>query len=240
MNNVIRKIKDDYLNMSDTNKLIADTILKYQNNFNLTVKELSQESYCAPSTIIKFCNSLGYNSYKIFKYEMNLVDSSEYDTIIRSFDLVKTFMNINKQEINLFITNILNAPQIYLFASGQSRIPALDFYLKINKKLDDKAIFEYEPAVQKRIIKTINSDDLVIFVSNSGLSKELIAFHPLIQQQTNNLYLVSNRTSSSLASLIDKKFILDNHIESAQDFKEFPRESKYSILYFFDQIFTQL
>lgn len=240
MNIVIKKIKADYFGMSDTYKLIADTVIRHQENFTLTVKELSDESYCAQSTIIKFCNSLGYASYKVFKHEINMTDTSNFTTLTKSFELVDHLMLENAPLISNLVTNINNCNQVYIFASGQSRVPAIDFYLKVNKKLNDKVIFEYEPAIQKRVIKTISNDDFVILISNSGQCKELIAFLPLIEKQCKNITLVSNRDNSPLVNSVKDSIILNNNIESQHNFKEFPKESKYSLIYFFDLIFENL
>ncbi len=240
MNIVIKKIKNDYFGMTDTYKLIADTVIKHQNNFNLTVKELSTESYCAQSTIIKFCNSLGYESYKVFKHEINSSDQSNYSTIIDSFELVDNYISNNNDLIQALVTAIQQSNQVYIFATGQSRISAIDFYLKVNKILDDRVIFEYEPAIQSRIIKTLRENDLVIFVSNSGQSKELISFLPKIKKQCENIFLISNRENSTLSNKINNSITLNNNIESQQNFKEFPKESKYSLIYFFDYIFDLL
>lgn len=240
MNNVIKKIKSDYFGMSDTYKLIADTVIKNQDNFTFTVKELSEASYCAQSTIIKFCHSLGYESYKIFKHEVNSTDINNFSTLTKSFELVDNYLAEHNELVNDLISSIQSANQVYIFASGQSRVSAIDFYLKVNKILNDRVIFEYEPSIQKRVIKTINPNDLVIFISNSGQSKELISFLPKIKTQCQNIFLVTNRHSSSLSTQITKSIILNNGIESQQNFKEFPKESKYSLIYFFDYIFDIL
>lgn len=240
MNIVIKKIKADYFGMSDTYKLIADTVIKHQDNFTLTVKELSKESYCAQSTIIKFCNSLGYESYKIFKHEINSTDNNNFSSLTKSFELVDTYIKYNETLVNSLVSSIQNSNQVYIFASGQSRVSAIDFYLKVNKILNDRVIFEYEPAIQARFIKTLGSRDLVIFISNSGQSKELISFLPKVKQQCDDIFLITNREQSTLSSKISKSIILNNTIESQQNFKEFPKESKYSLIYFFDCIFELL
>lgn len=240
MNNVMKKIKADYFGMSDTFKLIADTVIKHQDNFTLTVKQLSEESYCAQSTIIKFCNSLGYESYKVFKHEVNSVDQNNFSSLTKSFELVDNYIADNQTLINNLVQSIQNSNQVYIFASGQSRVSAIDFYLKVNKILNDRVIFEYEPAVQSRFIKTLGSKDLVIFISNSGQSKELISFLSKVKLQSQNIFLVTNRDHSTLSSNISNVIVLNNTIESQQNFKEFPKESKYSLIYFFDCIFELL
>ncbi len=239
-NDLIKKIKEDYYNLSDTNKIIADNILKTEGTFNLSIQELSKASYCSNSSIINFCNTLGYDSYKVFKHDLNKTNTKEYTSIIESFDLVETFIKNNNKLINTFIKKINSSNNIYIFATGQSRISAIDFYLRVNKKLDDKVIFEYEPSAQERTIKTINNNDLVIFISNSGKSRELLSFITKIDVKDDNIFLITNRDKSLLSKKIKNIINLNNQIESETNFKEFPRESKYSLLYFFDIIFSRI
>ncbi len=239
-NDLIKKIKEDYYNLSDTNKIIADNILKTENTFDLSIQELSKISYCSNSSIINFCNTLGYESYKVFKHDLNKTNTKEHTSIIESFNIVEDFINKNKKIVDSFIKKILNSNNVYIFATGQSRISAIDFYLRANKKLNDKVIFEYEPSAQERTIKTINDKDLVIFISNSGKSRELLAFINKINLKEENIYLITNRDKSLLSKKIKNVINLNNQIESETNFKEFPRESKYSLLYFFDLVFSSI
>ncbi len=239
-NDLIKKIKEDYYSLSDTNKIIADNILKTENTFDLSIQELSKISYCSNSSIINFCNTLGYDSYKVFKHDLNKTNTKEHTSIIESFNLVEDFINKNKNFVDSFINKILNSNNVYIFATGQSRISAIDFYLRANKKLNDKVIFEYEPSAQERTIKTINDKDLVIFISNSGKSRELLSFINKINLKEENIFLITNRDKSLLSKKIKNVINLNNQIESETNFKEFPRESKYSLLYFFDIIFSRI
>ncbi len=241
MNNyLIKKIKEDYYKLSDTNKIIADNILKTENKFDLSIQELSKISYCSNSSIINFCNILGYNSYKVFKHDLNKTNRKKHTSIIESFDIVENFITNNELIVEEFIEKIIKSKNVYIFATGQSRISAIDFYLRVNKKLNDKVIFEYEPTAQERTIKTINDKDLVIFISNSGKSRELLSFINKINLKEENIYLITNRDKSLLSKKIKKVINLNNKIESETNFKEFPRESKYSLLYFFDIIFSKI
>ncbi len=240
MNIIIKKIQEDYPNMSETNKLIANAIIESQGNFDLTVKELSDMSYCAQSTVIKFCNALGYNSFKVFKHDLNETTLDTFTTIIKSFELVGSYIKNNQELIQTFIQAINKANKVYIYASSYSQVPALDFYLKVNKFIPNKFIFESELSVQNRTIKSLRADDLSIFISNSGENDELVSLLPQVQENCDNIFLISNRSNSTLSDKIINTINLGNTLESQHNFKEFPQESKYSLLYFLDRIFELL
>ncbi len=87
------QLKDDYYTYSPTNRLVVDNILNQEGEFNLTIKELSKISFCSPSNVIKFYNSLGYKSYKVFCHELNNNDYDYHENIFSSFNLVDWIVN---------------------------------------------------------------------------------------------------------------------------------------------------
>ncbi len=68
--------------------------------------------------------------------------------LIKYFKTVENYQNLHQELVTDLISSIISANQVYIFASGQSRVPASDFYLKVNTILDDCVIFEYESAIQ--------------------------------------------------------------------------------------------
>ncbi len=235
---IISHIKEDYYHYSDTYRLIADTIIKHGDlSFEYTIKELAELSYCAQSTIMKFVKHLGYPSYTVFKHELNNTNEDCNNTIITSFSLVDEYIISNEKFVDELVMKIKNADHVYIFASGLSRIAAIDFSMKGNKIESNKFMFEYEPSVQSRMIPTISDQDMIIFISNSGRCKELINFKKNISTQ--NIVLVTNRDNTKLHKQIPIVYNINNKLESESNFKEFSRESKYSLLYFFDCIFNK-
>lgn len=240
MNRLYKHIEAEFFQLSNTNRLIANAILEYKDSqFNLKLTELASKSYCSNAAITKFIHYFGYRSYKIFVNDLNNKEYSEHDGIIESLKLVDTYFNEHKDIIISLIDSIKYANKVYVFGTGQSAVAPLDFTLKCNKKENDKYMFEPNPLTQQLLSQTVNKNDLCIFVSNSGESRELIQFYKDIKYK-NNIFLISNRDSSTLAKSISQKVILNNFIEPPFSFKEFSKESKYSIMYFLDRIFEIL
>ena len=232
-------MQESYYQLTNTSKLIADLVLSYdQKNFDLNLVTLAQKSFCSNAAITKFIKSFGYSSYKVFVNDLNVSDENQNATITESIALVDTYYRDYQERIELLIKHIKNASNIYLFASGQSQISALDFTLKCNKKEKGKYIFESNANTQQLLLNTISDKDFIIFISNSGESRELLQF--LKQIKTTKLFLITNRNHSSLAKQIKNTISLNNTIEPLFSFKEFSKESKYSLLYFFDCLFEQL
>lgn len=239
MNHLKNLIQSEYSHLTDTNKLIADTILKYgDKDFNYNLVTLAKKSYCSNSAITKFINYFGYTSYKIFVNDLNVKSNSQFDSLVKSFDLVEKYKKRPRNLRDTLLKELKKSKKVYLFASGQSKLAAIDFSLKGNKKEPGKYIFQSNSASQEVLIHTIADDDLVIFISNSGESRELIKFLQSIISK--KIFLITNRDNSTLTNAIENVINLDNNIESQYTFKEFSKESKYTLLYFFDDLFEEL
>lgn len=240
MNNLYDHIEAEIFQLSNTNRLIANTILKHKNStFNLKLTELAEQSYCSNAAITKFIHYFGYSSYKVFVNDLNNQEYSEHDGIIDSLKLVDIYIKENKETIIEFIDSIRAANKIYIFGTGQSAVAPIDFTLKCNKKENNKYIFEANPLTQQLLVQTVSKNDFCIFISNSGESRELIQFYKNIKYK-DQCILISNRQPSTLSRLIEHKIVLNNYIEPPFNFKEFSKESKYSLMYFLDRIFEIL
>lgn len=239
MNNLRKRIQSDYYQLTNASKLIADVILDYKvETFTLNLATLAEKSFCSNAAITKFIHYFGYQSYKVFVSDLNQLEDQANSNIISSFQLVDHYYKNHMDRILVLIQYIKKAKNIYLFASGQSQISALDFTTKCNKKQKGKFIFESNADTQRLLIHTVSKDDFIIFISNSGESRELLQF--LKEISKDHIYLISNRENSSLSKQIPNTLSLNNTFESPLGFKEFSKESKYSLIYFFDCLFELL
>lgn len=239
MNNLRKRIHSSYYELTNASKLIADVILSYgDKDFDLNLVKLAEKAFCSNAAITKFIHYFGQQSYKVFVNELNKLDDNSGSTITQSIHLVDIYYKNHVVEVKRLIENIRKSKNIYLFASGQSQISALDFTTKCNKKQKGKYIFESSSETQRLLLHTTSKEDFVIFISNSGESRELLQFLKEISRE--NLCLITNRENSSLAKQIEHTISLNNTIETPLGFKEFSKESKYSLLYFFDCLFELL
>lgn len=239
MNSLREKIKLNYQRLSNTNKVISDSILNDpESNFDLTIANLAKRSYCSTSAIIKYINYFGYKSYKVFQVDLNTLSELKFPSFIQSFQLVEEYIENNAKMVEHFIEQIKSCNKVYLFAAGQSQIPAIDFRSKCNKIEADKFIFETNTMTQDLLLSTVSPNDFVIFISNSGEARELLAFNTKINHQ--NKVLITNRIHSKLSKSIHHVISFENNYESPATFKEFTCEAKYTLLFFFDKIFAKL
>lgn len=239
MNELRKKIKESYRQLTQTNKLISDTILELKDKpCHYTMVELAQKSFCSSSAITKYIQYFGYTSYKVFQADLNIQSEDKYQGYINSLSIVDEYFEKHPQMVQNFLKALKSSKKIYLFAAGQSQLSAIDFSLKVNKLIPEKVIFDPNMPTQRIFLSTISEKDAVIFISNSGEARELISF--VSDFPTNKVFLITNRDTSKLASKMKNIINFNNTFESPVTFKDFSRESKYTLMYFFDCVFEIL
>ncbi|MGL5020482.1 MAG: MurR/RpiR family transcriptional regulator, partial [Mycoplasmatales bacterium] len=222
---IIKKVNDNYKNYTDTYRSIADVLLKFDTNeqekFNLTIKEFAEKSFCASSTIIKFIKTVGYNSYGLFKHDLNHPSKINDDSLYKSFDIVNDFINNNQKLFDTLAEDIIKSKKIFFFSTYHSRVSVLDFTLKF-EHISKKVFFEFDEMQQEKLVHHVTKDDLVIIVSNCGNCKILNDIANRLEPRAK--YLITNRYNSLISKKVDVSICIDNHLDNLDTFLTFPKE----------------
>lgn len=230
------KEKDSY---GYSHRHLAQYIITHHEEVpTMTISALSKKAYCSASSVSRLINKLGFDSYYEFCSELKKKEEdNEIDFgIIKSFKLAEDLFINDPIKTDELINKFISANQVYMFATGSSIVPVLDFERKYRRKIDKKVVFSSIFEKQMSGVQNITDQDLVIVVSNSGESRELVKLASQLDQFT----LITNRKNSKLAKMSTSCISLENHIEALNDFKDMPRESKYSLMHFFDILFDKI
>ncbi len=232
--NKILLIHDEF---TQSERLIADYILNNKEMVSkMTVRELAKGSYCSPALVMKFINKLGYDSFVIFKLELMSEGIKVDEQILKTFSLVDEYFKENEQSIKKLVERIKKSDRIYIYAAGQSKVPALDFSGRLIRRNYD-VVFNVDSKKEIDSLGDIQSKDLVLYISNSGNSRELQTFTKIIN---NDIHLITNNKASKLACAVEKVFCLDNNLDGEYTARDYPISSKYSLMYFLDLLFLSL
>lgn len=230
------KEKDSY---GYSHRHLAQYIITHHDEVpDMTISVLAKKAYCSPSSVSRLVTKLGFDSYYSFCSELRKKDAETVIDvgIITSFVKAENAFIEQSDKTQQLINDFISANKVYILATGSSIVPALDFERKYRRNINKKIIFSPLFEEQARYVSEITESDLVLVVSNSGESRELV----LLSSQLNSFTLITNRKNSKLAKLSTTCISLENHIEALNDFKDKPRESKYSLIHFFDIFFEQL
>ena len=189
----IRALKSS---LSSSESKIADFILNSPNAIReLSSQELAKVTGVSQSSVIKFCQKLGYKGYPAFKLAIidalneNVVGTPLHGDIKLNDNLsqlAEKLLNSKMAVLNetkmlnenvpfeQAVALIKNAKRIAICGLGGSAIVGLDFSHKL-QKLGMPAISAADVHAQLAYVTTFSKDDLVFAISESGATHEIIA-----------------------------------------------------------------
>lgn len=216
---VIDQISSCYNDLFDAEKRAADYIMANSDKIiNMTVTELAKASQSSKATIVRLCKKCGCKGFYHLKIKMakemvshtsgkisNTIDMKNLEQSLQNIlankyeELKQTILNINTMDLKKIISCIQKA-NIILFAAQGNTIPVvLDGAYKFTElgiKSFTSTIWEHQLVMAHQLKK----NDVVIAVSASGESKNLLSIIDAAAKQKATIIAITNSTTSSLAA----------------------------------------
>ena len=202
---------------------VAEYILKnISETIQLSITKLSERVGVSEATIVKFCQHIGYSGYQELK--IMLAKSSEeqqgehiygpieandspeiiLEKIFQIYDY--SFKNTKKilqnSDLDACISLTLHANRIFFFGFGASGIVALDAEQKF-KRIDYTAEAITDSHSQKTVAAILKDDDLIMAISDSGRTRELIESLNVAKQTQAKIIGITSNMGSPLTKLAD-------------------------------------
>ncbi|MGM9960642.1 MAG: MurR/RpiR family transcriptional regulator [Allobaculum sp.] len=181
------KIREAYDSLTNTDKTIADYILKNKRKIILMSSQaLGQETKTSAAAWIRFAQHMGYKGLSALKADLTIDDDDEdvmFDVLISDDDSVEVLVKkmhqlslnnsaelyklINVDALEDVINHTIAAEKIYLLGVGGSGIVCMDFMEKLYR-IGKEVIFNEDSHVLISRLAHITERDMVIAVSYSG------------------------------------------------------------------------
>ncbi|MDQ0204792.1 MurR/RpiR family transcriptional regulator [Pectinatus haikarae] len=220
--NVIDKITSCYSDFFDAEKRVADYIMAHSDTvINMTVAELAEVSASSKATVVRVCKKCGCEGFYHLKIKMakemvnhddvkvsNNIDINNLEQSLQNIlankyeELKQTILNIKVKDLDNIINCIKNANMILFAAQGNTIPIALDGAYKFTElgiTSFSSTIWEHQLVIAHRLKKT----DVVIAISASGESKNLLSIIDVAAKQKATVVAITNSATSSLASKAD-------------------------------------
>ncbi|WP_286233960.1 MurR/RpiR family transcriptional regulator [Thalassotalea sediminis] len=216
---VLIKIKMHASMLTAIEKRIADHILNNPNEVkNYSSKTLAQAVNVSQSSIIKFAQKLGYKGYPALKLalielkpskhnlhgDISLQDNLEKVSsklLASKIEMLRNtqFLNDNAQLTDA-VSMILNAEKILISGIGASGLVGKDLCFKL-QKIGFAAVYEWSGHNQIACSATLNKNDLVICLSESGKTADVIAVAQQARKQGAAVLAITGVGKSKLRKL---------------------------------------
>lgn len=238
-------IASKYSKMTDSARPIAKIILTQKAEIanSYTITQLAKEAHVSNAMIVKFAKNLGLEGFEelkyLIKYQKPTIEVQEHNHL---HEITRTLHNChsNIASQKKLMSDLMERKQsIYILARSTSANYAFDFYYRLSK-IRDNVYFERRQEKQKLFLDQITSNDLIIIVSNSGDSTELVDFSKTLQKKMRvETILITNNLNCKLAKyathiLEGASFEVDELLKA-----QAPLSSKYSLLYILDSLFYE-
>lgn len=237
---VLDRIQVNSPQFSVKEKEIAKYILENKNSIlNINIKELAKQTNSSTSTITRFCKRIECGSFIEFKVMLNreLEGDQNFED---SFEKVESFYQqvahstaslIDKEKMGLVVQFIKQAEKINIFGIGSSGLSALELkYRLIRLGLNVDAVID--PHMMLMSSSLARSGDLIICISNSGTTEEIINAAKIGSQYGCKIISITNFNHTPLTGLSDEVLFTSSTNNIHDQFIN----SQLSILYILDVI----
>jgi len=221
--NGILRIKSQLTSLKPAERKVADYILDNINEvIHLSITKMAENAGVSEATVVKFCQHIGYSGYQELKiilaqagekehgeYIYGEIEANDNINIIikKIFQIYSKSLNNTKEllqntNVKTSIEMILKARRLYFFGFGASGIVAEDADLKF-KRINYISEALTDNHKQKTIGALLTREDVVIAISDSGRTKELIESLKIVKDVTAKIIAITSNLGSPITKLAD-------------------------------------
>ena len=181
--------------LSKTENRIADYFYNHpQEAANQSMLKVAEICHCGEGSIDRFCKKMGYSGFAQVK-EMLATQNATSEALVQQVDIEQhdSIESISEQIFNLYthtiqLTMELNSPSvfqeatnrivsakhIFFYGIGDATVPCLCASYRF-RRIGFNCYFDFDPDMQLITASNIASDDVVIAISHSGMSRTVNA-----------------------------------------------------------------
>lgn len=222
MESVFNQIQNHYDELSSTEQLVIDFILKYDDVPNLKLKIIQENLHISAPTIIRAVKKLQYQSFTEFKYalinnrSLDAKTSSEqtFEGMIHltTLDFARTIEMMDKNTLLNIATIILESRRIFCVGIGSSA----SVVNSLNRKLKNIGLWsnDYTEVFPIRDIPDVaTKQDCLLLFSLSGNEKQIVDVVSECKVQGAKIISITGFSSNPLATLSDISLLVHQSIQ---------------------------
>ncbi len=215
------KHKED---LSMAERVVLDYLIENKSIISdFSVEKIAKAAYTSPASVVRMCKKLGYKGFKDFKIDfilanakVDIPESQEYHDVIlnKALDsgksviennirvLEDTMKLLDEEKIQEAAEIIMRARKVLIFGKGSSFLVCNDLQMKL-RRINKFCIAQGESHDQLIDASFINHKDVIVFISNSGKTKEIISAALLAKENNAKIISIVKLGTSLLADISD-------------------------------------
>lgn len=216
---VLDKILCVYKTLYEAEKKIADYVINNKEKvIEMTVSELAAQSNVSEATIVRFCKKCDLKGFYDLKINIakemvksksnkisNELDSNNISQSLQNIlankieELKQTISMMHEEDIKKILESIKSARIVQFAAVGNTIPVAMDGAYKFNQ-LGISSVTNTVWETQLAFAYTLTKDDVVIVISNSGSSKDLVTLLNIANERQATTIAITNHENSPVAN----------------------------------------
>lgn len=233
---VLEVIKSQYDNIFSAEKKVADYVLNNPHKtVDMNVSELAKLSGVSDATVVRTCHHLGYKGYYQFRITLSRDLGRKKERISREKDAIDKIFGQFAQKLHdieqqITVENMIDCVNlikecetVHILAVGNAANIAQYLGFRLGR-LGIKSSYNVAPEYCINHINLAEKEDILIAISKSGMSKQVIRGIELAKERGMKAIAITASEHSSVAELAD--FVL---LSKAQN-EAFDNCKRYSYL----------
>ncbi|MFP4478062.1 MAG: MurR/RpiR family transcriptional regulator [Candidatus Izemoplasmatales bacterium] len=247
------KYKED---LSMTERAVLDYLIENKAVLkDLYVEKIAEAAYASPASVVRMCKKLGYKGFKDFKIDfilsnakIEIPETKKYNDVILSKNsnfgesVIQNNIRILEETLKIYdpkalhnaAVSIMKARRVFIFGKGSSYLVCKDLEMKL-RRINKLAIAQEESHEQLVDASFLNQNDVIVCISNSGKTKEIISAALLAKDRKTKVISITKLGSNLLADLSDI-VLFTTSLEG--EFRSAAMTSRMSQLCMIDALFT--
>ncbi|NLC68956.1 MAG: MurR/RpiR family transcriptional regulator [Clostridiaceae bacterium] len=225
-NDCLVEIRSLYPSMSEVEKKIADFILEnHEDVVHMTVAQLSDKAGVAGSSIIRFCNKLGFKGFSALRINLakNLARPVDliYEDIQEGDDtrtvtskvfkssiqtLIDTVKTLDINEMERAVDALLKAKRIEFYGVGTSATIASDAYYRL-MRIGLPAFIATDPHISKVSASMLDKECVAFGISHTGRTKDTVRALQIAREKGAKTICITSFNKSPITGYSDIKLV---------------------------------
>lgn len=215
---IINSIKE-HVNFSKSEEKVGNYIIKHTANIEtFTITKLAVEAKTSTSAVLRFCQSLGFQGYKDFRFEViQYLHSGDHNAdtndlinnyLTETTNIINQMKQIDYSKLTELITSLMNDEVNYLMGIYYSSLPAKELYSGLND-LGRPTIYSHDYINSSHVTRSMTDKSTFVYFSISGVKQDFYRFMPdIADNMPANSYLVTTNPKAELQKVFPNTIFL--------------------------------
>jgi DNA-binding MurR/RpiR family transcriptional regulator len=199
----ILEVRQCYPELTGNYRKVADYIMASPGDVvKFKAKDIARKCNCDESTVIRFCQKMGYSGFLAFKAAMAADFIPLHFKSVKRTDSETEYFSEFKDDVMRAVKMISHAQKVILLGAGTSGIVAMDAQVKL-LRLGINVIFYSDADFAKVMLGLLNPGDVVLAISYTGSNESVCQLAAKAKECNASIIAITNYPQSRLAETAD-------------------------------------